>query len=327
MTTLEHLLRAAVLGLPLPQDFAVPAEEWRSVVPLALRQGVGALLHDLLPLLPRESQPPRHALFALAAAADRAERDYERKQQALASLTQLTGQEYPMVKGMRLAALYPVPAHRAFSDIDLYTGAATDALVSLLQSHGIACDGKNPRHPTFVLHGALFEAHRWLGYWGANDSLSRLASCESLEAQALLLAEGMSYDALFFNQPIPLRRLLDWLVLTRQPIFDRTAFRQLKVGAETELFADALDAYCLARFGLAAKDTPIFPPHHFHLMFCTPQKRGRHAVGRALRRAWKYTRFRQEYRQLYGEGMFRHFYWHNLVVGTRHLLLKRHARP
>ncbi|MDY5969139.1 MAG: nucleotidyltransferase family protein [Bacteroidales bacterium] len=330
MDACETLLRATVFRLPLPDDFILSPETWRATASRAMEQGVGALLYDAIPCLPRCNHPPRETLFALAAAANRAERGYWQKQRAYETFSLLVGKEYPMLKGLSLAALYPTPQHRVFGDIDLFTGEETETLTQLLESHGIACDKKNPRHTTFVYQGVLFEAHRWLDYWNPRKDPRQAASfpfaCERRSFQALFLSEGLNYDALFFDKAITLRNMLDWALLTRQPDFDREEFNRMKKNTEVERFADAFDSHCNTVLRLTPPSPmPTVACGNFSAMFCRQRKRRSSPLLRVLLRSGKYVRYGRCYKHLYGENMFRHFYWENLKAATRSLARFLHS--
>ncbi len=310
---------------PFSQEFA--DETWQSLPACAARNRVGALLFDAISLLPGTTKVPRQVVMDLALQAEEAERSYNSRLAVLKELEQLAGRHYAVLKGFALASLYPRPEHRASTDIDIFGGEQTDRLASLLQRQGIACDGKNPRHLTFLLNGILVEAHQYLFYTPLARKL--FADWEStatvklpLARHALFFLAHTAYDAVFFDLPIPWRTCCDWLLLLKRleaTPAERAQFEQEIRGASFEHFAKAFTLSCRLRFPLLTEglEPPRDDPFHrdtFWKMFRDPRPRHGKILPRVCRRAGKYLRYNRYYKALFGQNMFRAFYLHNLWV-------------
>ena len=331
---LAAYMGATCLGQPLPEMRHTDAE-WDALWQQALRERVGALLYDAVSALPTGRRPRRELLYRMAGYADQVEQHQLRLREARTRLTELMpllGDTSAVVevKGAALAALYPNPLHRECSDIDLYvwsqseeTHHRTVAALNQLPTE-VVMDRRNARHTVLRWHGTSTELHWYLLYKDADNALLeqylRPRGTFDEVAHALFLAAHTDYHATFFDEAIPMRALLDWVLLTGQPDFDREKLFQLCSCTEAGLFAEALSAYCdkLFHTNIYEKSTTaVSVVECFADMYRDPRPRASRTALRVARRLCKYARFRPQYRRLYGKGMLRRFYWNNLTIALR----------
>ncbi len=349
-TLCTELLCISLAQRRLPLTITLSDEVWLALPAYAARNRVGALLFDAIALLPSDIKVPRKTVLALALQAAESEKSDGRRRAAWRQLEQLAGERYAVLKGFALASLYPHPAHREATDVDLFCGERTAALAALLQQQGIACDSKNPRHLTFVLHGVLFEAHQYLFYNAQDRHLfadweQRAADKLSLAQHALFFLAHTAYDAVYFDIPISWRTCCDWLLLLQRlhaSPAERHSFEQRLHGASFEQFAAAFTRSCrllfptlaegITYYNIAAGTTAPMPARcrfrnafyrdTFWKMFRNPRPRHATALLRVAYRAGKYLRYNRYYKALFGQNMFRAFYLHNLWVA---LWQRRHG--
>ncbi|MBQ7062908.1 MAG: nucleotidyltransferase family protein [Bacteroidales bacterium] len=336
---LVSLLRFLLFGGANPlEGQPMPTEaEWQQLFDNAKSEAVTALVCDALALLPQAQRPPRRILFHFATVAQTIETDNRRREAALISFADRVqaalGLSTVVVKGSALASRYPVPLHRECGDNDLYTGADTERICTFFEAHGISIDRHNPRHAVLGYEATTFELHHHLLYsgsdpqwspvpFGDSQALMRLPAVQ----EAFFLAKQLEYQSVFFHEPVSLRGLLDWTLLVGEPEFDPDAFQAFKQGTDIDRFADLLSAYCAQLFNatlpydgerLQALD---LKPEHFEALYRALPPRHPRALVRVVRRSWHYLRHRRRYRALYGQSMFRRFYWRNLRQALRQRL-------
>lgn len=334
MNSLVALIRFGLFGADIPEGVLPTTEEgWRRLFDLSRRQAVTALAYDAILKLPQEQRPPRRILFHFTSMTQTIEADNRRREEALEHFAGLMERELSLptvvVKGSSLAQFYPNPLHRECGDNDLYTGADTERVAKMMEARGVAVDRKDPRHITFSFESVTFECHNYLLYhnddiqWRftpmANGSLLTLER----EQQAFFLAKHCEHHAVFFHDSVRLRSLLDWCLLLGGKEFDYAAFQALKQGTDVDIFADLMSCYCNSLFGVqlpydvARLKTKGVEDSDFDRLYMQCPERSRWAAVRVVRRSWKYLRYRRQYRAIYGQSMFRRFYFRNLGIAIR----------
>ena len=324
---LTSLLRFSLFGGDNP--FAelrrpISDEEWLRLFDESRRQAVTALLYDAILMLPKEQRPPKGILFHFTSITQTIEQDNCRREKALHSFAHFVygsiHKPMTVVKGSSLARLYPQPMHRECGDNDLYAGSDTREISRLVESASIAVDRKDPRHSSYKFDDASFECHSYLLYhdddpeWHSvpfgDDGLMRLPA----EEEAFFLAKHMEHHAVFFHNPVRMRSLVDWCLLLSQEDFDYERFRALKRGTDVDVYAELLTLYCNGIFGLnMGCDIPEgLAADDFRRIYMRCPERHRLALVRVARRSWKYLRYGRQYRKIYGQSMFRRFYFFNL---------------
>lgn len=309
--------------------------DWNTLLVEAKNQAVEALLYDAVRA--GEMPLPREILFQLSSHVATIETDNRKREEALCDLANLVTKEsnlsLTVVKGSSLARLYPNPLHRECGDNDLYMGNEAPKLDLLVASHGLHVNLKDPRHSTFNFHGVVFENHAYLLYPHTPGDTSLEPKWEKEPHQehierltppyeALFVAAHMEHHAVFHNECINLRKLIDWSLLLG--VLDYESFNMVKQGTEMERFADLLTQYCIRLFGipspkgyrpLSEKSLEAFP--HIYLY---EQQRSSWAIVRVCRRSLKYIRYNKVYKEIYGQSPFRRFYFSNVGKAIKQLI-------
>lgn len=330
-TTLTQLIAFGLFGGDNP--FAalrapLSDSQWRQLFDESRRQAVTALLYDAILMLPHAQRPSRGELFRFTSMTETIENDNRHRDNALLEfqdqVMQPLGLSSVVVKGSSLASRYPQPLHRECGDNDLYTGSDTERLCSHLESLGIEVDRKDPRHAAFDFQNVGFEAHSYLLYhgddprWGQIPFKSHLSHLPA-EEEAYFLAKHIEHHAVFFHKPVHLRDLVDWSMMLLTEGFDMQRLRLLKEGSDVDRFAELMSMACNSMFGL---NIDCRPPEgmdaaDFYNIYMQCPERHKLALVRVARRSWKYIRYGRKYRTLYGQSMFRRFYFRNLWVAVR----------
>lgn len=136
---------------------------WQSLYPLALHQGVSAILLDAIGLLPEDVRPAKPVLLQWIGQATMMERMYARHKERIASLAELYGQRgirMLLLKGYGCSLCYPKPEHRPTGDIDVYLFGKQDEGDALVEKRlGIKVHRKYHKHSTFNYGGVEVENH------------------------------------------------------------------------------------------------------------------------------------------------------------------------
>ncbi len=329
--TLSQLLRYGLFGgdCPLATE-PLSEEEWSALFDESRRQAVTALAFDAILKLPRQQRPRRGVLFHFMSMTQTIETDNRRREQALSDFSAFLYDKLSLptvvVKGTSLASYYPEPLHRECGDNDLYTGAATPAIEQLIRGMGHDVDNEDERHAAFLFEETMFECHNRLLYHNDDPVWTTVPLSGNLmhlpaEEEAFFVAKHIEHHAVFFNEPIRLRDLVDWCRLLMSEGFDYERLNQLKKGTDVEVFADLMTAYCYALFGIRAgtetSDIKGVSPLLFKRLYMDCPERHRLAIVRVARRSWKYMRYGREFRKIYGQSMFRRFYINNVINAIR----------
>lgn len=329
---LTELLKYALFDGPepdIPEGF-----DWDNLLKESQREAVTALVNEALVKLPASKRPAPQKLFHFVTFSQTLEQDHRRYGAATAHLQQVFAQAHPecgerplpVVKGLRLASLYPTPTFREFGDVDLFSSKHTEKLIQFVESLGVEVDNDDSRHATFVFDEVPFEAHRYLFYTAqdnaAFDNL-RQEQGLSLELHAAFIAAHIERHAVFFNEPVKVKSLVDWVYLRRQ--LDIPRYEAIKRSFSTWRFADLLTHYSARRLGLPEPVTAHYTPSDaamraFPAMFCDTRERSEWAIVRVFRRSRKYIKYGSIYKELYGQSMFRRFYFHNVVHALSQML-------
>ena len=331
INSLVALLRYGLFGGPLPQVLPTSEAQWQSLYDLTRQQAITALAYDAILRLPADRRPPRKVLFHFTSLVQTIESDNRQREKALSDLATICnerlGLQLTVVKGSSLASRYPKPLHRECGDNDLFTGADTGRLKTLLESMGIAIDSKDPRHIAFVYENTTFEAHTYLLYhnddpqWHSDQSHSAYSVLRPDE-EAFFLAKHCEHHSVFFHNPVRLRTLIDWCLLLKTEGFDFARFDRLKKGTDVEVFADLMTLYCNELFGVGLRNNTDMNLKNlgaadFEKIYMHCPERHKLALVRVTRRSAKYILYWRKYRMIYGQSMFRRFYFNNLKVAAK----------
>ena len=224
------------------------AEDWVQCYRLAVRQGVSALAWEAIERLPMELCPPLDVKISWALLEKQQLVTYREHCQAVDELTGLFAQHgiaTVVLKGVGLSRLYPVPAHREGSDIDIYTYSAdknrlTDEEANrladkLMEKQGIEVSrypqGKDSH---FLFHLVLIENHRFFFDTKRFPVALEVEKWleEHIDSQSVGLLEGecqanvpsITFDMVYVSYHaalhagigLSLRHLCDWVTLLKQ---------------------------------------------------------------------------------------------------------------
>ena len=127
MNSIQTLLRLVRIGSALDSVMSdtvlLKDTNWQSLYPLALHQGVSAILLDAIGWLPSEMRPPKPMLLQWIGQATMMERMYAKHREKIASLAVFYRQhdiKMLLLKGYGCSLCYTKPEHRPMGDIDVY---------------------------------------------------------------------------------------------------------------------------------------------------------------------------------------------------------------
>lgn len=136
---------------------------WQTLYPLALHQGVSAILLDAIGLLPSETRPPKPMLLQWIGQSTMMERMYARHWERIGELADFYKQQgirMLLLKGYGCSLCYPKPEHRPTGDIDVYLFDKKDEADALIEKKlGIKVHREYHKHSTFNYGGVEVENH------------------------------------------------------------------------------------------------------------------------------------------------------------------------
>ena len=136
-------------------------EEWLAIHALALRQGVCAMLLDVI--VAEKITIPRPIKMRFISSTDKVEKDYFSKVDTARQLTTIYsehGIKTMILKGIGLAQLYPTPKHRPCSDLDIWLfGRQKDADKILKEKYNIPINEGHHHHTVFHINDVMVENH------------------------------------------------------------------------------------------------------------------------------------------------------------------------
>lgn len=143
--------------------------DWDRVYHLAAAQGVLAIVWDGIAELHRVGIMdttrviPRELRLKWALSVENIEKRYMKQRSALAHLSHILAEHDIRVaplKGYGLSLCYPIPEHRACSDIDIWLFGEQKRADDILRSkYNIAIDEDKHHHTVFYLDGVMVENH------------------------------------------------------------------------------------------------------------------------------------------------------------------------
>jgi hypothetical protein len=159
-----HLLQASLWEkVPEVSCFCnVPAEIWKEIYQMSVLQGVQAIVFDAVVQLPPEFYPPQDVKLPWATGVKQIEMRAEYKRKVLAELGKLYRKKdirIILLKGIGLAACYPVPAHRESGDIDLWLLGANVRGDDLMRDLGKKVYHWGQKHTCSYYKGIPVENH------------------------------------------------------------------------------------------------------------------------------------------------------------------------
>ena len=247
-------------------DGTVPALpdnlDWHRLFALLQQNHVAALASEAVSRLPEEQKPPRSVLIPWLSEREKAAAWYRHQlevQQEITALMQQHGIVTLVLKGTRLAQLYPQAELREFSDLDLYFQDRHREADTLAEQHlGVSVSNDAHHHSKYNYRGVTVESHYDFvnaHYPPSNRRYEKLlkelstANCQLPTFETLFLLRHMAGH--FAANHITLRDLVDWHLLSNA---HRTAADWQRIQKAVEEsgmapFVEALNAIVANRFG------------------------------------------------------------------------------
>lgn len=287
MTQLSQLLfatlRSALFGAEVQTDAygALSEEEWGQFYRLSAKQGVLAIVYDVVSQLPSECQPPRNIKLQWALGVEAIENRYEMQRKTSALLAKLFAEhnlKTVVMKGLAVGTYYPNPAHRECGDLDCFLGEGYELGNQICEQIGAKVNRDYYKDSTIKYRGLLVENHRF--FLPIRGSRNMKALERHLESIAL--GEGLRYvpdtqliipppdfNALFLamhglnhflSEGIKLRHILDWALLlkTEQNNINWSEFYAWADKMHMTRFVDALTTISVEYFGLGITNPAIY---------------------------------------------------------------------
>lgn len=228
------LLHASVASNVVLQEIPIIQETtWQRLFEIAAKQGVLALLYEVICQLPESVQPPRMLKLRWALSVEAIERRYEQQIQVVHELSELYGNQgirSIVLKGIGLSVYYPRPEHRECGDIDLLLDDYIKGN-EIIERLGITVNRNNEKHAVFYYKGVMVENHCNLLAFSHHKTEKLINEFLNEEAEhCLRVADGGYYlPSPMFNvlylfrhmarhfgiEGINLRILLDWGLFLR----------------------------------------------------------------------------------------------------------------
>lgn len=162
---LFHILRSALFGETIStENFKdLSDKDWQKLYSLSVKQGVLAIVYDVISKLPKELMPPRNLMIQWALSTENIENRYKKQKAVIEKLAALFAENEistMLLKGLGLAQYYPIPEHRECGDIDIYLfGKQKKADEVVARELGIRVSTDVHHHTVFVCDGVMVENH------------------------------------------------------------------------------------------------------------------------------------------------------------------------
>lgn len=335
-------LRASLCGERVEEQLLRDMErhEWVEFVRLAQQHNVLPLLCDAL--APHKGAMPREVFARLAGMTLVAEDKFEQREGVIRRLAALLRKELiplMILKGYGISRYYPIPAHRTFSDVDIYNcGRIEEADRVIARELGIEIDEGVHHHTKCVMDGVLVENHYDFINTSAHTSNLRFERLLKEEAERgvgeievggeRVLLPSATFNALFLMrhmahhyaaERVSLRHLCDWkqFVEAEHTNVDWRRVGEIYEQFNMKRFADVVNALCTTHLGMAegivgsvrrdaALENRIFNDILYAEFDEAMPKRG------ALKIVWwkvrRYAANRWKHRLIYNESWLRTFF-------------------
>lgn len=218
-----NLLRSSIDGSePYLGSEPTDTHRWWSIFRLMQKNHVAGMAAEALSRLPQEMQPSREVLIPWLAEREKIEARFRHQlevQQDIVSTMKSHGIDTLVLKGTRLASLYPTPECREFGDLDLYfydKHGEADRVAREVLKADVSNDAHH--HSKYDYRGITVESHY--------DFINTHYPPSNRRYEALLkeLAPSPTFDVLFLLRHmachfaasrITLRDLVDWTLTCR----------------------------------------------------------------------------------------------------------------
>lgn len=136
--------------------------DWAKVLDFTITQGVSGLCSEAVN---KSLNVPRNVLIKWICNVSQIERNYQCQLKVLQNLTNCLAEnnvKFVVLKGLPLSLYYPVPNHRPFGDIDIYTFGDYDKVNNLMEKNGLNINYEEEKHSVFCFQGIMVENHSTL---------------------------------------------------------------------------------------------------------------------------------------------------------------------
>jgi len=265
------LLTAKAFGTPIDVALLTGMTEtdWQQLLSLSVKEGVMADCYDALETLPEAiKKPPRNIMFSWAAGVDMIENQYNNIKAVADELKEYLksdGVNMRILKGLELATLHPVPAHREFSDLDVYTDNYLKSNRILLNM-GAKRRHADFKHTSFSFKGVLIENH--IHFMSGNDMNKYKIIDDYLIKNAFeesklhnhIITHFMGHALHHFPDSWRLRYFYDWAILLHfmRGKWNIEEFEKLFTDAGCKRLVDAFCAITVDLFNLPDNDSPPY---------------------------------------------------------------------
>lgn len=288
-TLLFATLRSALFGAQVDVEAyaALSAEEWAQFFRMSAKQGVLAIVYDVVSQLPKECQPPRQINLQWALSVEAIENRHimQRKTSALlANLWAEQGIQTIVMKGLAIGTYFPQPAYRECGDLDCFlvkdgstTSDGYEVANQICEQIGAKVSRDYYKDASIRYRGLLVENHRFfLPIRG-----SRKMKALERHLETIAIGEGVRYvpdtklivptpdfNALFLtmhglnhflSEGVKLRHILDWALLLKaeQNNINWHEFYEWSDKLHMTRFADVLTAISVEYLGLEITNPDI----------------------------------------------------------------------
>lgn len=161
----------------------VSPDHWRSVLAIASKQSLPAIIADRILSLPKECLPSRHTCLKLAMVIHTVERRNARQIKSLNTLRlayEAEGLPFVLLKGQSVGLYYPDPEYRSSGDIDIYLYRPGDyeRANAWVRRQGLRVVSNALYESAYYLDDeTLVENHLYVSYFGRlkyDDRLSQI---------------------------------------------------------------------------------------------------------------------------------------------------------
>lgn len=284
-----HLLsfiRSALLG-SLTIEYNEPIE-WEPLFNLASNQGVVALLNDGIQLLysnrdtktsvssidDADNESVKYQLFGAQLSVESKFEELHYAYDKLSALLALNQVRCLALKGFSIANRYPIPSHRYFGDLDIYSPVYYKFINDLLISKKAKYDEECYRHTHWICGGISIENHLYLTDVRGQKRLERLEN--DLRNMVLnQLNSSSSYGLIspsvefalvfdiyhswyhFIYEDTSLKYVVDWMLLLKDAC-DKVDANYVQKMTEYGLirYLAVLTSICIKYLGLSISRVP-----------------------------------------------------------------------
>ena len=258
----------------------IPEERWVRVYKLAKKQGVLAIVFDVIENTTTTLQISRRLKFRWIAAVHSREENYSKQYSnavELATAFKDEGIRTVVLKGLSMSTYYPKPTYREFGDFDCFLGNDYELGNCVAEKIGADVDRDYYRHSHITYKSQMVENHQFcVGIRGSRmmKSFERhlqqvmFNGTEYIDKDKTLIRPSCDFNALFLIshamthflvEGIKLRHICDWALLLHheQNNIDWQSFYQWTDKLHYTRFANTLTNIANTYLGLKVDSSKI----------------------------------------------------------------------